>query len=41
MSRKKMSVQGILHEKKMYDLQAPNGRLHEKPSAKGRAGNWY
>jgi hypothetical protein len=28
----------ILCEKKRYDLQAPNGRLHEKPSAKGGYG---
>jgi hypothetical protein len=34
---------GILCEKKRYDLQLPNGRLHEKPSAKGgtRKENWY
>jgi hypothetical protein len=33
----------ILGENKRYDLQLPNGRLHEKPSAKGRTGkeNWY
>ncbi len=34
MSREKMSVQGIWREKKRYDLQVPDGRLHEKPSAK-------
>ncbi len=28
----------ILREKKRYDLQSPNGRLHEKPSAKGGTG---
>jgi hypothetical protein len=28
----------ILREKKRYDLQAPNGRLHEKPLAKGGTG---
>jgi hypothetical protein len=28
----------ILCEKKRYDLQSPNGRLHEKPSAKGGTG---
>ncbi len=28
----------ILGEKKRYDLQMPNGHLHEKPSAKGRMG---
>ncbi len=28
----------ILHEKKRYDSQLPNGRLHEKPSAKGETG---
>jgi hypothetical protein len=32
----------ILCEKKRYDLKFPNGRLHEKPLAKGRNGkeNW-
>jgi hypothetical protein len=40
MSREKMSVQGILREKKRYDSQAPNRRLYEKPSAKGGTGNW-
>jgi hypothetical protein len=28
----------ILGEKKRYDLQLPNRRLHEKPLAKGRMG---
>jgi hypothetical protein len=28
----------ILCEKKRYDLRSPNGRLHEKPSAKGKTG---
>jgi hypothetical protein len=28
----------ILHEKKRYDLQSPNGHLHEKLLAKGRTG---
>jgi hypothetical protein len=28
----------ILCEKKRYDLRLPNGRLHEKPSAKGGTG---
>jgi hypothetical protein len=28
----------ILCEKKRYDLQSPNGRSHEKPSAKGGTG---
>jgi hypothetical protein len=28
----------ILCEKKRYDLQSPNGRLHEKPLAKGGNG---
>jgi hypothetical protein len=28
----------MLREKKRYDLRSPNGRLHEKPSAKGRTG---
>jgi hypothetical protein len=28
----------ILCEKRGYDLQLPNGRLHEKPSAKGKTG---
>jgi hypothetical protein len=28
----------ILCEKKRYDLQAPNGRSHEKHLAKGRTG---
>jgi hypothetical protein len=28
----------ILREKKRYDLQLPNKRLHEKPLAKGRMG---
>jgi hypothetical protein len=28
----------ILREKKRYDLQLPNGRFHEKPSAKGKTG---
>ncbi len=28
----------ILREKKRYDLRLPNGRLHEKPSAKGGTG---
>jgi hypothetical protein len=28
----------ILREKKRYDLQLPNGRLHEKPLAKGGTG---
>jgi hypothetical protein len=28
----------ILREKKRYDLRLPNGRLHEKPSAKGKTG---
>jgi hypothetical protein len=28
----------ILHEKKRYDLRSPNGRSHEKPSAKGGTG---
>jgi hypothetical protein len=28
----------ILREKKRYDLQSPNGRLHEKPSVKGGMG---
>jgi hypothetical protein len=28
----------ILCEKKRYDLRSPNGRLHEKPLAKGRSG---
>jgi hypothetical protein len=28
----------ILCERKMYDLQLPNGHLHEKPSAKGGMG---
>jgi hypothetical protein len=33
----------IFCEKKRYDLQWPNGRLHEKPLAKGGKGkeNWY
>ncbi len=33
----------ILGEKKRYDLRSPNGRLHEKPLAKGGMGkeNWY
>jgi hypothetical protein len=33
----------ILGEKKRYDLQSPNGRLHEKPLSKGKTGkeNWY
>jgi hypothetical protein len=33
----------ILCEKKRYDLRLPNGRSHEKPSAKGRTGKegWY
>jgi hypothetical protein len=43
MSRKKMPVQGILREKKRYDLQAPKRHLHEKPLATGGTGkeNWY
>ena len=28
----------ILGEKKRYDLRSPNGRLHEKPLAKGGMG---
>jgi hypothetical protein len=28
----------ILREKKRYDLRLPNGRLHEKPLAKGGTG---
>ncbi len=28
----------ILREKKRYDLRSPNGRSHEKPSAKGGTG---
>jgi hypothetical protein len=28
----------IFCEKKSYDSQSPNGRLHEKPSAKGGTG---
>jgi hypothetical protein len=28
----------ILREKKRHDLRLPNGRLHEKPLAKGRTG---
>ncbi len=28
----------ILCEKKRYDLQSPNRRSHEKPTAKGRTG---
>jgi hypothetical protein len=28
----------ILCEKKRYDMQSPNGGLHEKPLAKGRTG---
>jgi hypothetical protein len=28
----------MLCEKKRYDLRSPNGRLHEKPLAKGRTG---
>jgi hypothetical protein len=28
----------ILHEKKRYDLQSPNGRSHKKPLAKGGTG---
>ncbi len=33
----------IWGEKKRYDSQLPNGRLHEKPSAKGGMGkeSWY
>jgi hypothetical protein len=33
----------ILCEKKRYDSRSPNGRLHEKPSAKGgtQKENWY
>ncbi len=38
MSHEKMAVQGILREKKRYDLQAPNGHSHEKPLAKGGTG---
>ncbi len=43
MSREEVSVQGNLREKKRYDLRAPNGCSHEKPSAKGGTGkeNWY
>jgi hypothetical protein len=28
----------IICEKEMYDLQSPNGHLHEKPSVKGGMG---
>jgi hypothetical protein len=31
----------ILHEKKRYDLQLPNGHSHEKPSAKGGTGKEF
>jgi hypothetical protein len=31
----------ILCEKKRYDMRSPNGRSHEKPSAKGGTGKKY
>jgi hypothetical protein len=36
--RQEIASSRILCENKRYDLGSPNGRLHEKPSTKGRSG---